>query len=230
MATEFISSEGAHWYESKKHKGTYYPSVTTVIGDSFPKGKGFERYLADQESYEKSQEILEAAGNRGTRVHNATELLESGKTLIRESYSLEEWQMLIGFVAWHKEYQPKPIAIEQSVISDKLKTGGTIDRVYDIDGVITLLDIKTSSAVHQNYWIQTAVYKTIWEETHKEKIERTAILRLAPRRKLGYEYVLHDEDEIKVDFLTWKGVRAIWDYRNPNAKPKILELPDELVL
>jgi hypothetical protein len=228
--TEFVTSENEHWYPSKTKANVWYPSVTTIIGDSFPKGIGFQKYLANQESYESSQDILKAAGKRGTNVHEATEVLERGHILYRDNFTLEEWTMLQGFVAWHKKYNPRPIHIERGWVSDQLETGGTIDRVYDIQGDIVVLDIKTSSAVHQNYFCQVAVYDRLLTEHTTLVADYTAILRLAPKKKDGYEYVLRDRDEIEEDFAVFQSVQKIWKYRNPKAKPKIIEVPTTLSL
>lgn len=231
MATEFITSENEHWYKSKKKSDVYYPSVTTVLGDSYPKGLGFQKYLANLDSWDESRDILSAAGKRGTNVHDATEKLEAGETLQKVFYTIEEWRMIEGFVKFFKDYNPEAIAIEKSFISDKIKTGGTIDRVYMLDGIVTLLDIKTSSAIHENYWIQTSVYRQMWEEDkNNPRIERTAILRLTPRMKKGYELKFHEVDEMNEDYEVWKAVRKIWDYRNPKAGPRIIDLPDTLSL
>lgn len=231
MATEFVTSNDEHWYQSRKKENIWYPSVTTVLGDSFPKGKHFEKYLAELDSWEESREILKSAGKRGTNVHNATEELEKGEVLQRTSFTAEEWKMLEGFVRFYLDNNPEPIAIEQSVISDKIQTGGTIDRVYVLDGIVTLLDIKTSSAIHDNYWVQTATYRHMWEENkNNPRIERTAILRLVPRMKKGYELKFHDIDEMNEDFEVWKAVRTIYNYRNPKAGPKLVDIPDTLSL
>lgn len=231
MSTEFVETSGQHWYPSGTKKGVFYASVTTILGACFPKGKGFEMYLANQESYEKSQEILKAAGTRGTNVHAGSELLESGKTLVRESYTLEEWQMLEGFVKWHRKYKPIAEAVEEGVVSDELRTGGTIDRVYMIEGYRVLLDLKTSSAIHPNYWAQTSVYVKLWEERHPDKpIHCTAILRPTTRRKDGYEYAIHTREQVEEDFKVFTAAQDMWDYLFPDAKPKIVEIPETLSL
>jgi len=227
---EFITSENEHWYPSPTVPGLYYPSATTILGDSFPKGIGFQKYLANQESYEKSQEILKSAGSRGTNVHEGTELLERGHTLYRESYTLEEWQMLEGFVKWHKKYNPRPIHIERGFVSDELETGGTIDRVYEIDGDIVTLDIKTSGAVYDSFWAQLGIYDKLVTEKTTLVSDYTAVLRLAPKRKEGYEYVIHKRDEIDEDFKVFRATQSIYKYRNPKAKPKLLEVPTTLSL
>lgn len=219
---EFITSENEHWYPSQKKKETWYPSVTTVLS-IWPKGVGFNRWLGNQESFDSSQQTLKAAGDRGIRVHNATQVLEEGGSLHRDAFSLEEWQMIMGFVNWHRKYNPEVIFVEKSVVSDAEQTGGTIDRLYRIDGQVILLDIKTSSAVHDQYWVQTGVYAHLLAVELKIMVDATAILRLAPRRKELFEYVLHDE--WGKDALLFDNVYGIWKFLFPNAQPKFLELP-----
>lgn len=231
MKTEFITSENEHWYPSPSCKDVWYPSVSTIVS-IFPKGKGFEMYMAKQNSYEEAQDILAEAGQRGTIVHKATEALEEGKTLFRDMYNLEQWQMIMSFVDWYNEYKPTPIAIEKSLVSDRQETGGTIDRVYLIDGVRTLLDIKTSKKIYDSQWIQTAKYSKLWDEFNpKEFIEQTAILRLGAKTKKGYEYAIHNIGEILEDNMVFDAVKILWHSQNRGKKgPKILEIPTELKL
>lgn len=231
MSTEFITSSSEHWYPSKTKEGLWYPSVTTILS-KYPKGKQFENYLANLSSQDEGDAKLQAAADRGTNVHKGTELLELGHTIYRSDYTLEEWNMLMGFVAWHQETKPEVIEVEKSIVSDKFKTGGTIDRVYRIDGVVTILDIKTSAAIYDSYWCQTACYLELYNEGKKpaDKAVQTSVLRLTTKRKSGYEFVIHEMNDIKKDIKVFKAVKEIWDYENPKKQPKIVEVPDTLVL
>lgn len=236
MSTQFITVEGAHWYPSPTLPGVFYPSVTTVLS-IFPKGKHFEKYLANHDSYESSQEVLKAAGERGTRVHKATELLEDGNTLSKENYTLEEWGMIQGFVNWWNEYKPKLIKSEYPISSDTYKTGCTIDRVYIINDRLLgefrcIIDWKTSNAIHDNYWIQVAANKKLWEEKHPDQpIDYVGIVQLSNRTKKKYKYELKDASiESEEDFEMFKTTQALWHYINPKAKPKTIDVPDTLQL
>ena len=235
MSREFIQVENEHWYPSPTIEGKYYPSVTTIL-KAFPKGVGFDRYLANQESWESSQDTLKKAGERGTRVHDASEQLERGEALHREAFNLDEWQLLTGFVAWHQKYKPKAILIEKGLVSDNLRTGGTVDRLYEIDDedfgrMVVVFDLKTSKAIHDSYWLQTAVYRELIIEAKIAIPTHTAILRLANNRKLGYEYQIREIEDIENDFKAFESVQAVWNYQNPKASgPKIIEVPDILKL
>lgn len=224
---EFVTVNNEHWYPSPSLPEVFYPSVTTILS-VFPKGEGFSRYLANAQSWESSQEILKAAGKRGTNVHSGTEDLEKGATLDRVNYTLEEWKMLEDFVNWHHTFHPICEAMEAGVVSDAYKTGGTIDRVYMIDGVRTIFDIKTSTAIHENYWVQVAQYALMYEEKTGLPIGQTAILRLGSKHKCGYEYSTRDREEWVRDSVMFGICHEMWDYTNPNAKPKVIEVPEKL--
>ncbi len=225
-----VLANDEHWYESPTQPGVWYPSVTTKL-DAYPKDKGFEMYLANAESYAATQEKMNKAGERGTRVHKATEILDEGGSLSRENFAKDEWLMLMQFCEWHKEYNPKVIAIEQRLVSDRLRLGGTLDRVYEIDGKVVLLDIKTSNKLLDKYWCQNVLYKHMWEEDHtRPRIDETAVLRLGARTKLGYEYKTHFSMEMIEDFRKALLVTGLWDMLNEDPKPKFIDIPNILTL
>lgn len=233
MAKEFVESEGEHWYQSPTQPGVWYPSVTTVL-QVWPKGEGFARYLANQPSWEDSQRTLKAAGERGTKVHQGAELLERGQALQRDQFSLQEWRMLMGFVAWHLEYKPRAIAIERRLVSDSYRTGGTVDRVYDmeIDGerVVVVVDLKTSKAIHDSHWIQTAVYRQLAMAERLAVPTHVAILRLTDKGKKGYEFKVEGAEEADRLFKAFESAQAIWEHTRPGAGPVEIEVPAILTL
>ncbi len=225
-----------HWYESPKHPGVYYPGVTYVTG-FLPKGQFFEKYLAEQDSWEESQKLLKEAGERGTRCHVASEKLDRGETITYGQTDLtdEEYALLVSYITWHVKFKPEidPNKIELRLISDKLKLGGTADRVYKIDGKTVLFDLKTSkSAIFDSHWIQVSCYSHMYEEIFKEQIDEVAILRLTSRKKDGYEYVTRDRKEWQADFKQFKKTYDTMMYLNKGKPlvPKIIEVPEVLKL
>lgn len=225
-----IQTREEHWYESPSNPGVFYPSVTTIL-QVYPKGKFFEKYLSNLSGEEEAKSILKEAGERGTRVHEATERLEHGDQLNVNDFNVSEWLLIKGFVDWHKEHRPDVLHTEYRVVSDEMRTGGTIDRVYKLNGKMTVFDIKTSkSAIHDSYWLQLAAYSEMYENLHDVEIEQVAILRLTPQRKCGYEYVIRTRDEWKKDLYDFHHTQAIWDRQNPNATPGFVDVPEELSL
>lgn len=236
---QIVTDSSEHWYPSLKKKGVYYPSVTTLLS-VFPKGVGFNMYLTAQSSWEASQEALSVAANRGTRIHKACDRLEDGEELHIDEFPQEEWLRIWGFVKWKEEYKPELIYKEIGMVSDKYKTGGTIDRVYKIDGRMVLLDIKTGKSNYDNYFAQTSAYATLlgdpktmfYDKSVKHvAIQDTSILRLHHVLKNFYNYSIRDKEEWKNDFKSFRSCQNIWNYLNPDKKsPKILEVPESLKL
>lgn len=234
MKTIKLLPKNEHWYFSEK-KGVYYPSVTMVTS-YLPKGKFFEKYLANQESFEESKQILQEAGERGTRIHTASESLDRGQSIEYGSYSLtdEEYQLLAhGYLGWHEKYQPEIKHVELRLISDKHKLGGTLDRIYRIDGKLVLFDLKSSkTAIYDSMWLQVAAYADMYETIYKEKIDEVAILRLTERRKDGYEYVVRDRTEWQKDLKQFKKTYDTMMYLNGGKvlEPKVIIVPEKLSL
>lgn len=225
---EMMESEGEHWYRFPD--GSWEPSVTTVLS-VYPKGASFQKYLAGQDSWESSQEILKAAGERGSRVHKATERLEEGEVLKRADFTLEEWRMLEGFIAWHKDHKPILLKKEFILKSKSLRTGGTVDRLYQIGDDIVILDIKTSGAIYDSYWCQVAAYAYMHlEEFQDTKVDNVSILRLAPRTKIGYEYKTRHLTETMEDLFAFNACRELYDHSVKKVSPKEIEVPLTLAI
>jgi len=229
-----LMPKDSHWYPAQKKKGVYWPSVTYVTG-FLPKGQAFDRYLANQESYEESKRILEEAGTKGTIFHQMTEVLEQGSTISYETAGVSDdiYELLSFFCDWYREYNPILKHMELKLISDKHRLGGTCDRIYVIDGKVTLLDLKTSrSAIYDSHYLQISAYASMYEHLYKEKIDQVAILRVTPRRKSGYEYVIKPRIEWQKDYKQFKSTYNTMIYLSGGkvVEPKILEVPEVLSL
>jgi hypothetical protein len=223
-----------HWYHVTDAKGKLlgtFPSATTIL-QAYPQSVQLTQWIADN-GWQESQRIKSEAGIAGTRIHDACDKLEDGHTLYEEHYSLKEWVKINSFVRWHKEYNPTLIAKEFPVVSIKGRYAGTLDRIYDIDGQITLLDFKSSSSIHEHFPLQFASYARAIEENTDLKISQTACLQLGASNKNGYRYVTYEnwQDHYKV----FENVRATWQYsyfdskKNPKEPPLIV-LPDSISL
>src|SRR3990172_10646192 len=78
-----ITTLGERWYaRQSEDKKTglpifkYYPSVTWICG-YYPKGIPFYKWLADK-GWDEAEAIKNAAGDKGSKVHSACQLLDTG--------------------------------------------------------------------------------------------------------------------------------------------------------
>jgi len=84
-----------------------------------------------------------------------------------------------NFQEWEKKRNVIFKSCERKVYSKKYGVAGTLDLTCEIDGKNVLGDLKTSTGIWQEYWLQTAFYKqAIQEEFPDLHISHTAIIRL----------------------------------------------------
>lgn len=210
--------------------GEYYPSVTTIL-EAYPKPYALLQWM--KEAGKNSDEIRDAAGRRGSAVHQLTENYDNGLecNLLGENgqplYSLEEWGMFEKYVDYSQTLQPDNQLIEQQILSPQLGFAGTIDRVCVINGKKYLLDIKTSNGIYNSYWLQLAAYaRGLLVET-KIGIDGVAILWLNAKTRtkkdnqgIGWQLVTKSYEESLKDYELFEAVKKLWIAEHEGDKPK----------
>ncbi len=93
---------------------------------------------------------------------------------------------LIKYRDWEKGHTLRAIIIEESLVSDSLQFGGTLDWYGGLDGVLTLLDFKTGSGIYPEMAYQLAAYKYLLTEVDY-KVENYQILRIGRDPTEGFE-------------------------------------------
>lgn len=214
--------------------GNFYPSVTTIL-EAYPKNAQFFEWL--KRAGEDADEIRDEAGRKGSVVHQLTEDYDNGKECSilddygNAQYKQIEWAMFERYVDFRTRYPQFTIdAIELNYVSVKNGFGGTLDRVFDMDGKKWLVDIKTSNAIHPHYWLQLAAYVAMYEELNPTtKIDQVGILWLnaktrtegAGKSTQGVGWKLQEpEYSISYYWELFKNIYTTWQHENKNTKPK----------
>lgn len=213
--------------------GNFYPSVTTIL-DAYPKSAAFFEWL--KKTGEDSDQIRDEAGRKGSTVHQLCEDYDNELecSIVNEfwqpQYKQIEWAMFERYVEFREKVKAELIVNEVHYISVMYGFAGTLDRVFNIDGVITLLDIKTANALHNHYWLQMAAYKRLWDEVNPDmKIEETKILWLNAKTRtegkgkaiqgLGWQFVGPERD-LDHYWNLFQGVHIMWQEENNALKPR----------
>lgn len=175
--TNRIELLDARFYE---HNGEFYPSVTTIL-EAYPKSAAFYDWL--KKVGQDADSIRDEFGRRGSTVHRLTEEYDNGIEVSllsggRPQYSSAEWSMFEKYVDFSTRFSPKILEIELNLVSPELGFGGTLDRVIILNGKKLLIDIKTSNAVHNHYWLQLAAYVKLYGE-----VDGVAILWLNSKHR-----------------------------------------------
>jgi CRISPR/Cas system-associated exonuclease Cas4 (RecB family) len=177
----FDPVEHRYWIGS-----TELPSVTTVLA-----GSG----VVDTRAYANT--AGRAAASRGTMVHAACQYFDEGD-LDFDTVA----ENLVPYVdAWRSyvtEANPEMLLIEERVHSGKWGFAGTLDRLVNVGGKLTVLDIKTGAVVRQT-GLQLAAYAMALEEMSGYKVEQRIAVHL--RRSGAYSVELYDDESERAVFL-----------------------------
>ena len=164
----------------KLQNGTKIPGVTTIIGrfkDSggllwwaFEQGKLAERGEIDS-LYDKRDEAADAGTLAHAFVENHIKKLPkpdlsgcSKKVIQLAKQGFE------NYLAWATNNKIIIVHQEMELISEKYRFGGCPDGIgIDSQKRLCLIDWKTSNSVYQDYIIQLAAYKHLWEINNPDK-------------------------------------------------------------
>jgi len=163
-------------YRSKD--GNRVPGVTTIIGrfkDSggllwwaYEQGQAAERGEIHS-LYDKRDEAAEA----GTLAHDMVEahirgnpppdLSKHEPAVIKQANQGYE-----NYLRWAETSNIEVIEQEVPLVSEIYKYGGCLDALMS-HGKLALGDWKTSNGVYQDYIIQLAAYRNLWEENYPDR-------------------------------------------------------------
>jgi len=210
----------------------YVPSVTTIL-NAYPKDAGFYQWL--KSVGEDADTIRDEAGKRGSIVHELTEQYDNGEEINflngsgSINFKLAEWAMFEKYVDFVKRYNPKNDLMEANYINYDLGFAGTIDRVIEINGKKILMDIKTSNAVHESYWLQLAAYRELLR-VNDVRVDEVAILWLnAKTRTMGTKgamqgigWQLISRADTSHDWELFRHTQELWLAQNRDIQPRKL--------
>lgn len=159
--------------------GRWLNSVTTILSRVTDKSGLIE--WQNRVGAEEAEKVKVQAGHRGTAVH-----------LIAEKYLLGEPNYPKGTMPVHidtfKQIQPvidkhidNIVALEAPLYSYELMCAGRTDCIAEWDGVLSIIDFKTSRKVKkeewiQNYFLQATAYSIMMEEVKGIHVPQFAII------------------------------------------------------
>lgn len=230
LAGNRITFLDSRWYYSEN--GVPVPSVTTIL-DAYPKGP--EYYMWLKKMGEDSDTIRDEAGRRGSKVHQLTEDYDAGLEVSLMNgdgdinMSLHEWAMFGRYVEFSERFPHENIAVEMNVISEALGYAGTLDRIKLINERRVLVDIKTSNAIYDSYWLQLAAYRKLIAEKGTQ-VDDVAILWLNAKTRTdgkkgaiqgaGWQLIFRDQAEQEKDLKLFNHTHQLWLSQNEGMAPK----------
>lgn len=244
-----ITIADERWYvKTVGETVTYVPSVTWIAG-KYPKGIQFYKWLAEK-GWDESQAIKEAAGTKGSKIHDAIGDVIMGKEVRidsqylnrsnekMEELTLEECDAVLSFVQWKKDFEEdyilETITYEYTIFNEKQGYAGTVDWVIKTtnksNNVVQyfIIDFKTGQSIWTEYELQISAYREALTRGYHE-IEalkdigyfETAILQVGYRKnKSGYKFT-----EIDNVFDLFMHAKAIWENEHGGEQPTKKDYP-----
>ena len=207
------TTDGVRLYETPE--GNKYPSITTILSVRNKKGlmEWRKKVGNDVANY-----VARTAANRGTKVHHMCE------DYLNNDFDEEKHKK--NFLPYCLFTQLKEQGLskidnihaqEAGLYSDKYKVAGRVDCIAEYDGVLSIIDFKTSTKErnddwNENYYIQCSAYAEMYEERTGTEINQNVILVVTEDGTVQ-EFVKEKHDYL--DAL----VETAAEWRKKNEKP-----------
>jgi genome maintenance exonuclease 1 len=175
IVCEQINEESGRYY--KTPEGKLFPSVTTVVGDAGKEGiKAWRKRVGEEEA----NKISNKATSRGTRVHTICENYLNNEPIdsVVTLFDLDAFKQIKKVLNEHVDNVHMQ---ETRLYSNYLEVAGTVDCVAEYDGVLSVIDFKTSTKLKNPDWIlgyrcQATAYAIMYEELFNISVPQTVII------------------------------------------------------
>lgn len=163
--------------------------IYTLDGERLPCVSDLCRFLSREVYREAPVWQMEAAAERGTAVHKAAEALDrTGRAEIED----EHLPYLEAYAAFLREHEVSWELIEYPDYHPVLRYAGTLDRYGTVDGIKTLVDIKTTSQAQRPLCAASLNLYRLILESRGMPVERMLILHLSKNGR--YRMIPFDAD------------------------------------
>ncbi len=125
---------------------------------------------------------------------------------------------VLSFYNWvdaQKSFEP--LMLEEALVSEEMRYGGTIDCYALLNDKLTLLDFKTSKAIYDEHRIQVAAYSWLLKENGYD-VEETHILRIGRTEDEGFEDHIISTEKINCALNLFGYCREIYELQKELRK------------
>ena len=173
------TSEVGRFYEHLETKESY-PSITTVLGAQSKQGiLDWKKRVGE----EVANHISRQAANRGTHVHNMVEDHLNNLDVDQvEKYKKQFLPRMMFNVLKPELSKINNIRLQEAAMySTDYTVAGRVDCIAEYDGVLSVIDFKTSTKEKsedwiENYFVQGSAYSQMYKEHFDEDVNQVVIL------------------------------------------------------
>ncbi len=173
----------------KTKDGTCVPGVTTVLGVI---NKPFLVTWANNLGLQgiNCRAYVDELATIGTLAHYLVECNVKGCDPYLGNYTPEQVEQaqkcFTKWLEWRGNREIIPILQESPLVNEQHRYGGTIDLYVRIDGVPTLIDIKTAKAIYSEQRAQVTAYRYLLRDNGCP-VDRAQIVRIGRNEDEAFE-------------------------------------------
>lgn len=176
LAVTRVDLPGSRYYDCPTGK---YSSVTGIIGEAL--GKEHLEAWRKRVGEERSTKITTQAANRGTAVHQLCENYLNNQEQFARAAMPSNILTFNGIRPVLDQHVNNIMGIEHMMYSPTLKAAGTTDLIAEYDGVLSIIDFKTSLKVKKEEWItgyflQSTAYAMMVEEMYGISVPQIVVI------------------------------------------------------
>lgn len=154
-----------------------YPSITTILG-SFNKQKLYE--WRQRVGAVEANRISSTAASKGTKVHSLCEKYLLNEDVDKKSTTIDAYHIFKSMLPLLNKINNIHY-LECALYSNILKVAGRVDCIGEYDGVLSIIDFKTSSRIKtedyiEDYFLQTTAYAMCYYELTGIKVKQIVII------------------------------------------------------
>lgn len=161
---------GQRWYQTPA--GNWYPSITTVLSHTGDKGQlgAWKLMIGEREA----SRLTKIATERGTAVHDMVEKVIKNQPNPTDGHTREHIQAFNKLKLFLKKINNVRCQ-ESALYSDVLRVAGRVDLIADFQGILSVIDFKTSTKSKMDdrlldYYIQETFYALAYTEMYGDDI------------------------------------------------------------
>ena len=139
-----------------------------------------------------------------------------GRETSTEDYSQQQISQaencVLSYYEWEKEHNIKPIIIEEPLVSESFRVGGTTDIYGEVDGIKELIDLKTGNGIWPEHHTQVAAYREILKENGHEVV-RVRILNIPRHETENFQQVVLSDNVLDLNWELFKHLLGVYNLR-----------------
>jgi len=214
------NKDGTRLYETPD--GNMYPSITTVLSVRNKQGLFEWRKRVGEEV---ANYIARTAAARGTAVHHMCEDYLNNEDMEKHKEKFLPHALFTQLRDTMLNRVDNIRSQEAGLYSDKYGVAGRVDCIAEFDGVLSIIDFKTSTkerqdSYNESYYIQASAYAEMFEERTGIEINQICIL-VVTADGVCQEFVKDKKDYLPL--LT----DSIEEWKRKNEKSK--DLHDDFI-